>query len=159
MAKKFLTSLKNIPEYLLIVMVAVMVILENAEIIHRGIFNRSVMDGIDEALRICLVWIGMLGAAVAVKRNLHFSVTLLADKIRAVNYKMIQALIQISIIIFAIVLFVKSLQATKGAFAQTFWGLNIPVAWMYIAAPIASALMIIYCIIALIKIFKREKEE
>ena len=51
-----------------------------------GVFSRYVLQATfkwyDEVARLCFVWIIFLGAAVAVRRRLHFRVHLLIDRLR-----------------------------------------------------------------------------
>lgn len=155
MWKRLVAILQNIPENLMMVMLVMMVVLANLEVIYRYIFKSSVMSGIDEALRLLLIWVAYLGAAVAVKRGGHFSVTVLVEKVPTVHRKAVAVFVQLSVAAFGCVLLLKGTQATEKAFSQTLHGLDISVGWMYVSAPVASALIIVYCVANLIELWQK----
>jgi len=68
-----------------LVCLALMVVLVGD--VFLGVFSRYVMQATfrwyDEVARLCFVWIIFLGAAVAVRRRLHFRMRLVLDRFTA----------------------------------------------------------------------------
>ena len=113
-----------------------------------GVFSRYVMvrtfTWYDEIARGCFVWLTFLGAAVGVKRQAHFRLHILVDRLSPRLRQATVILLPLVVIIFAGVLIQQGLVFLElGKFQQT-PVMGLPKTWIYVAIPIGGALMIVY---------------
>jgi TRAP-type C4-dicarboxylate transport system permease small subunit len=73
-----------------------------------GVFSRYIMQATfrwyDEVARLCFVWIIFLGAAVAVRRRLHFRMHLVVDRLGPAARRPVGRLVTLTVIAFGAVL-------------------------------------------------------
>jgi TRAP-type C4-dicarboxylate transport system permease small subunit len=113
-----------------------------------GVFSRYVMvrtfTWYDEIARGCFVWLTFLGAAVGVKRNAHFRLHILVDRLSPRLRQVTVFLFPLVVIVFASVLIQQGLVFLElGRFQQT-PVMGLSKMWIYVAIPIGGALMILY---------------
>jgi TRAP-type C4-dicarboxylate transport system permease small subunit len=113
-----------------------------------GVFSRYVLvktfTWYDEIARGCFVWLTMLGAAVGVKRQAHFRLHIIVDRLTPRLRQATVILLPLVVIIFAGVLIQQGLVFLElGKFQQT-PVMGLPKTWIYVAIPIGGALMILY---------------
>ncbi len=113
-----------------------------------GVFSRYVLvrtfTWYDEIARGCFVWLTFLGAAVGVKRQAHFRLHILVDRLSPRLRQATVVLLPLVVIIFAGVLIQQGLVFFElGKFQQT-PVMGLPKTWIYVAIPIGGALMILY---------------
>jgi TRAP-type C4-dicarboxylate transport system permease small subunit len=113
-----------------------------------GVFSRYVLvrtfTWYDEIARACFVWLTFLGAAVGVKRQAHFRLHILVDRLSPRRREAVEILLPLLIIFFAGVLIQQGLVFLElGKFQQT-PVMGLPKTWIYAAIPIGGTLMIFY---------------
>ena len=113
-----------------------------------GVFSRYVLvktfTWYDEIARGCFVWLTMLGAAVGVKRQAHFRLHIIVDRLTPQLRQSAVILLPLVVIIFAGVLIYQGLVFLDlGKFQQT-PVMGLPKTWIYVSIPIGGALMILY---------------
>ena len=113
-----------------------------------GVFSRYVMvrtfTWYDEIARGCFVWLTFLGAAVGVKRQAHFRLHILVDRLSPRLHQATVILLPLVVIIFAGVLIQQGLVFLElGKFQQT-PVMGLPKTCIYVAIPIGGALMVLY---------------
>ena len=113
-----------------------------------GVFSRYVLvrtfTWYDEIARGCFVWLTFLGAAVGVKRQAHFRLRILVDRLSPRLHQATVILLPLVVIIFAGVLIQQGLVFLElGKFQQT-PVMGLPKTWIYVAIPTGGALMILY---------------
>ncbi len=113
-----------------------------------GVFSRYVLvrtfTWYDEIARGCFVWLTFLGAAVGVKRQAHFRLHILVDRLSPGPRQATVILLPLVVIIFAGVLIQQGLVFLElGKFQQT-PVMGLPKTWIYVSIPIGGALMILY---------------
>ena len=135
--------LSNVVEWIcLILMVALSIDL------LLGVFSRYVLvktfTWYDEIARGCFVWLTFLGAAVGVKRQAHFRLHIIVDRLTPRLRQATVVILPLVVIIFAGVLIQQGLVFLEiGKFQQT-PVMGLPKTWIYVAIPIGGALMILY---------------
>ena len=115
-----------------------------------GVFSRYVLvrtfTWYDEIARACFVWLTFLGAAVGVKRQAHFRLHMIVDRLSPRLRQVTVLLLPLTVIIFAGVLIQQGLVFLDlGRFQQT-PVMGMPKTWIYVAIPIGGALMVLYSI-------------
>jgi len=113
-----------------------------------GVFSRYVLvrtfTWYDEIARGCFVWLTFLGAAMGVKRQAHFRLHIIVDRLTPRLRQATVVILPLVVIIFAGVLIQQGLVFLEiGKFQQT-PVMGLPKTWIYVAIPIGGALMILY---------------
>lgn len=113
-----------------------------------GVFSRYVLVSTftwyDEIARVCFVWLTFLGAAVGVKRQAHFRLLIVVDRLSPQLRQSTVILLPLVVVLFAGVLIQQGLVFLElGKFQQT-PVMGMPKTWVYVAIPIGGALMILY---------------
>lgn len=105
--------------------------------------GRAAFDGLEEVPRYLFVWLVMLGAAAAMHRAEHTSLTYFRDRLPPRG----QALALVATNLAGILLFVSlirtSLVLVPNAQLQSSPGLGLPLGWVYAAVPVGAALIIL----------------
>jgi len=113
-----------------------------------GVFSRYVLvrtfTWYDEIARGCFVWLTFLGAAMGVKRQAHFRLHIIVDRLTPRLRQATVVILPLVVIIFAGVLIQQGLVFLEiGKFQQT-PVMGLPKTWIYVSIPIGGALMILY---------------
>jgi TRAP-type transport system small permease protein len=113
-----------------------------------GVFSRYVLASTftwyDEIARACFVWMVFLGAAVGVKRGSHFGLHLLVDALPPAARRLAAVVTPLVIIGFSAVLVVQGLAFLEIGRYQQLPVMGVSKAWVYAAMPVGGALMIVY---------------
>jgi TRAP-type C4-dicarboxylate transport system permease small subunit len=115
-----------------------------------GVFSRYVLQATfkwyDEVARLCFVWIIFLGAAVAVRRRLHFRVYLLVDRLRPAARATAGRFVTLTVIAFGAILVAGGIRMAPIAMRQVTDALEISQLWFFGALPVGGALMILFAL-------------
>ena len=115
-----------------------------------GVFSRYVMQATfrwyDEVARLCFVWIIFLGAAVAVRRRLHFRMHLVIDRFTAGARRIAERFITLTVIGFGAILVAGGIRMAPIAHRQVTDALEISQLWFFGALPVGGALMILFAL-------------
>lgn len=115
-----------------------------------GVFSRYVMQATfqwyDEVARLCFVWIIFLGAAVAVRRGLHFRLHFLVNRLRPASRRLVDRITTLVVIAFAAVLVAGGVAIVPLARQQATDALEISMLWFFGALPAGGALMILFAL-------------
>jgi TRAP-type C4-dicarboxylate transport system permease small subunit len=113
-----------------------------------GVFSRYVLvrtfTWYDEIARGCFVWLTFLGAAVGVKRQAHFRLLIVVDRLSPRLRQATVILLPLVVIMFAGVLIQQGLVFLELGRLQQTPVMGLPKMWIYVAIPIGGALMILY---------------
>jgi len=113
-----------------------------------GVFSRYVMvrtfTWYDEIARVCFVWLTFLGAAVGVKRQAHFRLLIVVDRLPPRLRQAAVILLPLVVILFAGVLIQQGLVFLDLGKLQQTPVMGLPKTWIYAAIPTGGALMILY---------------
>src|SRR5215470_9360300 len=115
-----------------------------------GVFSRYVLHATftwyDEVARLCFVWIVFLGAAVAVRRGLHFRLHLLVGRLPSGLRRSADTLATVVVIAFSVLLVAGGLSIAPLAQRQMTDALEISMLWFYAAVPVGGCLMAFYAL-------------
>jgi TRAP-type C4-dicarboxylate transport system permease small subunit len=115
-----------------------------------GVFSRYIMQATfrwyDEVARLCFVWIIFLGAAVAVRRRLHFRMHLLVDRLGPAARRHAGRLATLTVIAFGAILVAGGIGMAPIAHRQVTDALEISQLWFFAALPVGGALMILFAL-------------
>lgn len=93
-----------------------------------------------------LTWITLLGAAYATRAGINLSVDLVERLLPARHRALLQIVIDLSCLMFAGILLVAGIHQVSVTSALRSYGLGVSASWLYLSAPVAAALMIIFLI-------------
>jgi len=131
-----------------LVCLALMVVLVGD--VFLGVFSRYVMQATfkwyDEVARLCFVWIIFLGAAVAVRRRLHFRMHLVFDRLTPGARQVAERLTTLTVIGFGVILVAGGIRMAPIAHRQVTDALEISQLWFFGALPVGGALMILFAL-------------
>lgn len=108
----------------------------------------------EEAALICLVWFGMLAAAICVKRHTHVAITFFSDMLPRVIQTSLNIFTQIVILVFALVLIINGYELAELTGPVRLPASQIPKSLLYLSAVVGGILMLINAISNLIDIIK-----
>lgn len=127
----------------LIVIVTVM------QVVLRFVFN-SPTKWSEEVAMICLVWFGMIAVAIGVRRHSHISIMFLRDRLPDKGRMLLDAIAQIAILAFSVVLISKGWDLVGIAGKTRLPASQIPKSLLYFSAMTGGGLMCLNAIANLV---------
>jgi TRAP-type C4-dicarboxylate transport system permease small subunit len=123
-----------------------------------GVWSRYVLHATfqwyDEVARLCFVWMVFLGAAVAVRRGAHFRLHLLIDRFGPRLRRVIDLVVTLLVMGFGGVLVAGGVAMYPLARRQVTDSLELSMLWFYGALPIGGALMILFSLPHVRRLFR-----
>jgi TRAP-type C4-dicarboxylate transport system permease small subunit len=123
-----------------------------------GVFSRYVLHATfqwyDEVARLCFVWMVFLGAAVAVRRGAHFRLHLLIDRFGPRLRRATDLVVALLVMVFGGVLVAGGVAMYPLARRQVTDSLELSMLWFYGALPIGGALMILFSLPHVRRLFR-----
>ncbi len=111
-------------------------------------------------IRYLMIWIVVLGTAIALRKGLLISVEALLHIVPKKVKKVLQVIIIIISMVFLSLLIKNGFDIMNSLANQKTGSINIPVSWVYAAIPFGSILALLNCFTVLIELFiEKEKEE
>src|SRR5699024_8631104 len=98
----------------------------------------------DEVAVICFIWTVFLGAAVAVRRKIHYTVDLAPSKVKLNLF--FDLLAHIIILSLVYVMIVHGYSFTKMGLSRFSTVLTIPLAYTFIAIPVSGCFMLLFTV-------------
>ncbi|MDN3556544.1 TRAP transporter small permease [Halomonas maura] len=129
------------------------------QVIARYVLNDP--STVSEAfLRFSLVWLSMIAIAYVAGSREHVSLTLLTDRLTGPWKTTFDIFIEILFIAFASVILVfGGFQAASNSMSQIYPMLNVPKGALYSSLPAAGGIIILYCTINCISIYKEYRNQ
>ena len=128
-----------------------------------GVYTRYVMGEAahwyEEAARYLFIWLAFLGAAVAVRRRLHFVVHILVNRFDR-KFKFAAELLCWGMVIgFSVFITIQGIKVMEGLSVQESPALGLTLSWVSLAVPVHGILSFIYASNHLWQAFRQEKRE
>lgn len=136
-------------EFVLVPIVAFFTLLLVASVFSRYLFQLPIVTAI-ELTRIAFVWACFLGAAVGLKRGVHVRVVAFVSLAPAWFQRGVPFIVHGSFLIFALLMLWHGWSLTDRMFVTTFPTLGISQGWLFMALPVAGALMTLHAASALL---------
>ena len=145
----------RLARFLITVMMAAMVL-----IILFGVFNRFLfklpVSWTEEVAKYLLIWISMLGSAVAIRIGAHVGVGLLVTRLGEKKRNLISWINQVLIMVFIISLVLLGMKFCLGEIDQMGYATRISMFYPFLAIP-AGCLMIIVQLLYLMKMLYKKQ--
>ncbi len=97
----------------------------------------------EESARYLMIWMGMVGSAVALRHARHIGVTILVDRLPGPVHRIVIPLAESAMIVFLVVLVRVGLKLAIKNFTQFSPAMSLPMFYPYLAVPVGCALMIL----------------
>jgi C4-dicarboxylate transporter, DctQ subunit len=107
----------------------------------------------EESARYLMVWMGMVGAAVAMRHGRHIGVTVLIERLPPRVSRFLSPIIGLSMVVFLAVMAKEGFRLAVKNAAQYSPAMNLPMLIPYLAIPIGAALMILEIAASLLQEF------
>lgn len=145
-----ITILSVFTTILLVVMVGNIFIL----VVLRYLFSYS-FPWSEELTRYLMIWMGLLGASVLIRKRQHIRLTFLIDRFPASGQAILEIIFYLIEIAFLILLIQKSWVWAMSMEIMTAPALQISMLWPALAIPVSAALMLFYSAINVIEDLQR----
>jgi TRAP-type C4-dicarboxylate transport system permease small subunit len=113
-----------------------------------GVYTRYVVGQAapwyDEVARYLFIWMSFLGAAVAVRRKVHFVVHLIVDRFHGWARLGTEILCWFIVMGFSVFLFVQGIRVMEGVSVQVSPALGLTLSWVFLAVPVHGFLSFLY---------------
>lgn len=136
-------------EFALVPIVGFFTILIVVSVFSRYVFQLPIVTTI-ELTRLAFVWACFLGTAAGVKRGVHLRITGLVSLLPARVQPLVPFLVHGSFLVFALMMVWHGSSLANRMFVTTFPTLGISQGWLYLAIPVAGALIVLHALAALL---------
>jgi TRAP-type C4-dicarboxylate transport system permease small subunit len=113
-----------------------------------GVFSRYVLQATvlwyDEVARLCFVWIVFLGAAVGVRRGMHFRMRLVVERLGPAAQGAADRFATLTVLTLGVLLVVGGVGILPVARGQVTDALGVSMIWFYAALPAGGACMVAF---------------
>ena len=135
-----------------------MVIIGTYQILVRYIFNNPSTVS-EELLTYSFTWMSLFAAAYVFGKREHMRMGFLADKLNKKKLTILNAIIEIIIIAFALIVMVYGgISITSLSMTQKTASLGIPMGYVYIVIPITGVVIAVYGVLNVICLIRKGEE-
>lgn len=152
--KNIIDLVNRVLEYIVILLFSAIISTALAQVFFRFALRTSIywVNEIDIQLTIWAVW---LCAPIGIYRKTHMKITILSDRFSKRTQHILLVLIDLSTLLFLIVLGIKGIAVIRSVEGMTLMTLPIPSGLIFAAAPVGACLMIFFFIPSLVEDFKK----
>jgi TRAP-type C4-dicarboxylate transport system permease small subunit len=136
-------ALFRLPEVIVGIFTLALALIVNIQVFLRYAMGTD-WQGSDEYVRILLLWVIFLGAAVATNRVAHLGINILASKLSKRTVRILDIVTYLTLCGVAVVMIYQGVIITDRGFANTFTMSGVPIGYQYIALPISGILILVY---------------
>ena len=146
----------RVSEVGLFIFMILMVIVTTLQVVFRFFF--TALSWSEEMSCFLLVFVSLLGTAIAFKRGSHIAINFLIDKVRPGAKRLILTLIQaLGLVFFGIVSFYGA-GLMRAEASQLTPSMEISMKWVYLMYPAVGAVIMLHMVDALMKIWEKGSE-
>jgi TRAP-type C4-dicarboxylate transport system permease small subunit len=135
----------KLPEVVVGILTLALALLVNIQVFLRYVLHQD-WRGSDEYVRIILIWVIFLGAAVAMKRVAHLGINILASRLARPVVRYLDIAAYLIICGVAIVMIYQGVIVVDLGSGNTFTMSRVPVGYQYVALPVSGVLILIYAL-------------
>ncbi|MCR4817772.1 MAG: TRAP transporter small permease [Fretibacterium sp.] len=137
--KKVDAAVFSLVKYVCVAILAALVAVVFSIFFGRYVLSRSPIWGEPFSL-LCLVWISLLGSALAVRNDEHLRVTMFDEKLGKRGLLSTDILSTVCIVVFSLFLIYYGSALTRKGSINNMAGINVPYSVMYISMPVTGVL-------------------
>jgi TRAP-type C4-dicarboxylate transport system permease small subunit len=120
------------------------------------VFLRDVMKASlpwsEELARYLMVWIGLMGASLALHEGRHVGVTLMVDRTRGLLRKALSGIALVAVLWFLWLMLSEGTRLIQNIWQQRSPAMNLPMVIPYAAIPLGAIFMMIQAVLALMRL-------
>jgi tripartite ATP-independent transporter DctM subunit len=124
------------------VLIAGIVLLLFAGVVSRYVFNKP-LDWVDETVSMGFIWVGMMGAGIAMQRNEHLRLTTFVDKMPLPLRRFVEAFGLVAVITFLLAMIQPAIHHTRDEWIIAMQNLQIPNSFRVAAIAAGIVLMLV----------------
>jgi len=110
----------------------------------------------EELSSFLLVWVSLLGTAVAFKRGSHIAVTFVLDRLGPLARRLVQTLVALlGLAFFGIVVWYGGVMMGSEA-SQVTPAMGLSMRWIYLMYPIAGVIIVLHIVDSLVAVWQKE---
>ncbi len=113
-----------------------------------GVYTRYVMGEAtywyEEVARYLFIWMSFLGAAVAVRRRMHYVVHIVVDRFGEKGKFLATIFCWLVVMGFSVFLIIQGLKVMEGVSVQVSPALELNLSWVFLAVPVNGVLSFVY---------------
>jgi TRAP-type transport system small permease protein len=144
-------------EALLFVHVIVLLVLIVLQVFTRYVMHAA-LPWTEEVARMVLVWMVMLGAAIAMERHEHYAITVLSANFRGALRLWVLVITNILGIVFLAALAYHGAEYMSANMKTTYVSTQVSRGWVYLALPVGSVIMIASLLLHSIEVWYRRDD-
>ena len=137
--RKVDSAVFGLVKYVCVLILAALVAVVFSIFFGRYVLSRSPIWGEPFSL-LCLVWISLLGSALAVRNDEHLRVTMFDEKLGKKGLISTEILSTACIVVFSVFLIYYGSALTRKGAINNMAGINVPYSVMYISMPVTGVL-------------------
>ncbi|MDZ7722329.1 MAG: TRAP transporter small permease [candidate division KSB1 bacterium] len=148
MLKRFLNKLSRVLEFFTAASMGILVIDVSWQVITRFIL-KAPSDFTEELATFLMIWVGLLGAAVAYNRKAHLGIDYFVAKFNPRNRLIAEGIVNFMVLFFSVsVLFYGGIQLVVRTFSlgQASPALGLPLGFVYLCVPVSGFFLTLYSI-------------
>jgi TRAP-type C4-dicarboxylate transport system permease small subunit len=153
MLTKTVHILEHVVNRISIVIFSVIFITMLLQIFFRYVLN-SPLVWTEELCRYLFIWTCFLGWTIALRKKSHIRISFFMDRLPFSLGKIVQLVFQLLIFVFLIQLLRYGIALTARSFSVPTITLYISWAYVYLAAPLSAAIMLLYSVVDVIDLFR-----
>ena len=136
------------------VLLTVLVLVVLVAVFFRYVLGDS-LPWSDEVARYLCVWVGFVGASVALNRRVHIGVEFFVDRLPAILKRRVKLVVEF--VILGLLLFITyfGIELVLFQIPQRSSALLISMAWPYASVPVGTSLMIVQCLNLILEDWKK----
>ena len=156
---KIMNIIAKFVEITVVISVGAISLILITNVFFRYVLNKPIV-GADEVALLLLVWITFLGACLGIRRREMIAVTFLIEKVSKTSYKIIQILIQISILLFSLLLLYYGFEwlTSSSIMNAKSSALRIPLWIPYLIFPTSMLIMVVFSLDNIRYLLKNKEE-
>jgi TRAP-type C4-dicarboxylate transport system permease small subunit len=145
--KRVLDGIERAQSLLTNVFFVLTIVVVTFQVVNRFWFQLPVVWTADFAV-MCFIWLGFLSASVAVRRSGHFRVTMLLElkRFEGTGRRVLELVGLAVIVLVSAILLFEGTRITISGLRETAPGLQVSMAWGYIAVPLCSLSAILFAL-------------
>jgi TRAP-type C4-dicarboxylate transport system permease small subunit len=147
--RKTLTAIEHLLGGICVLFMAVMVVMAAAAVFFRFVINSSLAFP-DEVVRYFFVWTVFLGAAVALRQNMHAAVEMAVNWLPSRPRRRTVMVANLLCIVFFAILLIYGVQSVITVYPQISPALEISMSFVYAAVPVGALFMLLFAVEALV---------
>ncbi len=139
-------AIDQVLEVAVMILLTVLCLVTLLGVVDRYLFQSGI-GWTEELGRFLLIWVSLLSATIVVHRSAHFCITFLVDMLPTRTRRGIALLLHVVAIGVLVIVFVQGVRVTAIMRIQTSPAMDLPMNWIYLSLPVATAIMILSFIV------------